>query len=59
MRRDRCYDAITVRIFAAGYDYAVGDADGFVVSGSRTEERVWSEYWTFIRSASVSGREPT
>jgi hypothetical protein len=45
---DAFYDAITVRLFASGYDYTVDEA-GTVVGGSREEGRSWSEYWTFIR----------
>lgn len=47
---DKFYNAITLRIWAQGYDYTV-DAGGEVVSGSKNRLRRWSEYWTFIRSA--------
>lgn len=51
---DAFFDSITVRMYASGYDYTV-DAAGDVVGGSRTEERRWSEYWTFVcGSAAVS-----
>ena len=46
---DAFYEAITVRIFARGHDYTTDDR-GQVVSGSMTEVRRWSEYWTFIRT---------
>jgi predicted lipid-binding transport protein (Tim44 family) len=49
---DRHYDAITVRVFATGLDYTVTD-DGRVVSGSRSRERPYTEYWTLIRGAST------
>ncbi|MEZ4385587.1 MAG: TIM44-like domain-containing protein [Nannocystaceae bacterium] len=47
--RDRYFQAITLRVFADGCDYTV-DADDRVISGSRRERRVYSEYWTLIRS---------
>src|ERR1700753_17573 len=46
---DKFYNAITLRIYAQGYDYTV-DNSGKVVSGSKTHLRKWSEYWTFIRN---------
>jgi hypothetical protein len=55
---DRWFDAITVRIWAKGLDYTVDDA-GNVVSGSRTRERTYTEYWTFIRRAGRSGEPRT
>ena len=52
--RDRWYDAMTVRIYAAGFDYTT-DQDGKVVGGSRTDRRAYTEYWTFIRSSARRG----
>jgi hypothetical protein len=52
---DRVYDAITVRVFATGLDYTIGD-DGRMLSGSRSKERTYSEYWTLIRAATPKGR---
>ena len=49
IKEDKFYNSITVRIGAQGYDYTV-DANGRVVSGSKTQLRRWSEYWTFIRN---------
>jgi len=46
---DAFYNSITLRIGAQGYDYTV-DAAGRVVSGSKSNQRRWSEYWTFIRN---------
>lgn len=46
---DAFYNAITLRIWAEGYDYTM-DESGRVVSGSKKELRRWSEYWTFIRN---------
>ena len=50
IKQDAFYRAITLRIFAQGYDYTV-DANGRVVAGSKSKLRQWSEYWTFIRSS--------
>jgi Tim44-like domain len=46
---DAFYNAITLRIWAEGYDYTV-DGSGRVVAGSKKNLRRWSEYWTFIRN---------
>ena len=45
---------------ARGYDYTIDDA-GKIVSGSKTNLRTWSEYWTFIRNrhAKQALPEPT
>ena len=51
---DAFYDAITVRLFATGLDYTVSD-DGRHVSGSRTKQRAYSEYWTLIRGTNRKG----
>jgi hypothetical protein len=53
--RDRFHDAVTVRVHATGLDYTVRVADGAVVSGSRTEPRPYTEYWTLLRSAARAG----
>jgi hypothetical protein len=49
IKEDAFYNAITLRIWAQGYDYTVDQA-GRVVSGSKNSLRRWSEYWTFIRN---------
>ncbi len=49
---DRFYEAITVRVFATGFDYVV-DQRGRVVAGSKRSQRSFSEYWTFIRRSGV------
>lgn len=41
--------AVTVRMFAMMYDWTE-NATGKVVGGSKDEIRVFSEYWTFVRS---------
>ncbi|HEV8548138.1 MAG TPA: TIM44-like domain-containing protein [Polyangiaceae bacterium] len=55
---DAVYDAVTVRLFATGLDYTLGD-DGRLLRGSRTEERPYSEYWTLIRGHAARGRPRT
>ncbi len=54
-RTDKHFDSLTVRVFAKGLDYTLDEQTGRVCSGSRTKPRAWSEYWTFVRSAKVSG----
>ncbi len=49
IQEDAFYNAITIRIWAQGYDYTIDEA-GKVVSGSKTNLRSWSEYWTFVRN---------
>jgi len=49
IKEDAFYNSITLRIGAQGYDYTV-DPSGRIVSGSKTNLRQWSEYWTFIRN---------
>ena len=48
IKQDAFYQAITLRIFAQGYDYTVNES-GQIVAGSKTNLRKWSEYWTFVR----------
>ena len=48
IKADAFYNAITLRIFAEGYDYTVNQS-GQVVAGSNKSFRKWSEYWTFVR----------
>jgi predicted lipid-binding transport protein (Tim44 family) len=52
---DRFYDAVTVRLYASSLDYTVSDQSGDVVSGSRSRERTYSEYWTLIRGSQRTG----
>jgi hypothetical protein len=56
--RDAHYDSITWRVFATGLDYTVNEADE-LVSGSRSRERPYSEYWTLIRGRSATGAPRT
>ena len=48
IKQDAFYQAITLRIFAQGFDYTINDS-GQLVSGLKTNLRRWSEYWTFVR----------
>jgi hypothetical protein len=52
---DPFYDAITVRLFATSLDFTIRDDDGKVVGGSRSRERRYTEYWTFIRGSQRKG----
>lgn len=54
IQEDAFYNAITLRIWAEGFDYTV-DGSGRVVSGSKNSLRRWSEYWTFIRNRGSRG----
>jgi predicted lipid-binding transport protein (Tim44 family) len=56
--RDPYYDAITVRVYGVGQDYTL-DRKQNVVGGSRTLDRAYTEYWTFIRSAKRRGATVT
>ncbi len=49
IQEDAFYNAITLRIWAEGFDFTI-DKQGNVVAGSKTKLRQWSEYWTFIRN---------
>jgi predicted lipid-binding transport protein (Tim44 family) len=50
---DMWLETITVRIFARMKDWTE-NTNGKVIGGSKTEERIFSEYWTFIRSSGQS-----
>ncbi|MDP2310107.1 MAG: TIM44-like domain-containing protein [Pseudomonadota bacterium] len=52
---DAYVEAVTVRIFARMRDWTE-DRSGQVVGGSRTKDRIFSEYWTFLRSAGKTAR---
>lgn len=51
---DRFFDSVTVRLRATGLDYTVTEDGSRVVSGSKSRERVYSEYWTLIRGSGRS-----
>lgn len=55
---DKYYDAVTVRVFAECADYTL-DANDEVVAGDKNRMRQYSEYWTFIRMAGVTGEPRT
>lgn len=52
--RDAWFEAVTVRVFARMCDWTEREADGTVVGGSRSETRVFSEYWTFVRTVGAT-----
>lgn len=52
---DAHYDSITVRVYATSLDYTISD-DGRLLGGSRSRERAYTEYWTFVRSARRRGQ---
>ncbi len=51
---DASFDALTIRLWATSLDYTVTD-DGKLVTGSKSRERRYSEYWTLIRGSSRKG----
>ncbi|MEC8381464.1 MAG: Tim44-like domain-containing protein [Myxococcota bacterium] len=52
---DSWLESITVRIVASMLDWTETDT-GEVVSGSKSSERSFSEYWTFIRSVGAQSK---
>ncbi|HEY5947838.1 MAG TPA: TIM44-like domain-containing protein [Kofleriaceae bacterium] len=52
--RDKWYDAITVRVYAEGFDFTI-DKNGSTVGGSKDDRRSYTEYWTFLRSSARRG----
>jgi hypothetical protein len=52
---DAFFDTVTIRLFASSLDYTLSDANQQIVSGSRSNPRNYSEYWTFIRSRAAKG----
>jgi hypothetical protein len=52
---DAVYDAVTIRLFATSLDYTLSD-DGKLLSGSRSRERAYTEYWTLVRGRAAHGR---
>jgi predicted amidophosphoribosyltransferase len=52
---DAFFDTITVRVYAASLDYTLSDDTRQIVSGSRSKERQYTEYWTLIRSRAAKG----
>lgn len=55
---DAFFDAITVRLSATSLDYTIDD-HGKVVSGSRSRQRAYTEYWTLIRGTNRKGPTKT
>lgn len=57
--RDKYFDSLTYRVWAAGRDYTAEQATGKVVAGRPQQDRTYSEYWTLIRGAGVRGAPRT
>jgi hypothetical protein len=57
--RDRHFDALTFRIWAAGRDWTIRQDSGAVIGGNPNADRAYSEYWTLIRGAATRGRPRT
>jgi hypothetical protein len=55
---DKYFDAITIRLFATSSDYTISD-DGKLLSGNKSKQRAYSEYWTWIRGAGKQGPTKT
>jgi predicted lipid-binding transport protein (Tim44 family) len=53
---DAHYDAVTLRVFATSLDYTITEG-GKAVSGSRSRERAYTEYWTLIRGRAARTRD--
>lgn len=55
---DHWVEAVTVRIYATARDWTE-ERDGTVRGGSRDADRVFTEYWTLLRSVGATGKAPT
>ncbi len=53
--RDRYFDALTFRIWGTGKDFVTNRSSKQVVTGSKTKDRAYSEYWTLIRAHDAKG----
>jgi predicted lipid-binding transport protein (Tim44 family) len=47
--QDMHFDALTCRLHASARDVTIRLADQRVVGGDPRRDRVWTEYWTFVR----------
>jgi predicted lipid-binding transport protein (Tim44 family) len=56
VERDKHYDAVTVRVYVSCRDYTV-DKTGKLVGGDKSDERLFSEYWTFVRATSATKKQ--
>jgi hypothetical protein len=54
--RDAWYETVVVRIFAQMRDWTERVDSGELVGGSKTDPRVFSEYWTFVRAIGAQDR---
>lgn len=55
---DAAYEAITCRLHAAMRDSTVRVKDGSVVGGNPRADRVFTEYWTFLRRPGAASVQP-
>lgn len=55
--QDAWYESVTVRIWGRMKDWTERTTDGKLVGGSKTEDRVFTEYWTFVRAVGAEQRE--
>ncbi len=53
--RDAHFVSVTCRVWATGLDYTLEQDSGKVVGGSKSRPRDYTEYWTLIRGAEVTG----
>jgi predicted lipid-binding transport protein (Tim44 family) len=54
--RDAWFETVTVRVFARMCDWTERESDGSVVGGSKSAPRVFSEYWTFVRTIGAAAK---
>ena len=54
---DAAYEAVTCRMHAAMRDSTVRLKGGAVVGGNPRADRVFTEYWTFLRRPGAKGAE--
>jgi predicted lipid-binding transport protein (Tim44 family) len=57
--RDQRETALTIRLFGTGRDVTLRKDTRELVGGSLTEDRPYSEYWTFVRSRQARGAPRT
>ena len=57
MTQDLWIESISVRIWANMHDWT--EKEGAIISGSKTQQRKFSEIWVFIRSVGATTKAPT
>lgn len=58
VQTDAWVETITVRVYASCLDWTEHKVNGEVCGGSNSERRVFSEYWTFVRSVGAQRKSP-